>query len=95
MRDMSPRKAEYQDKGVEILAINAFESPQLGRDWIASSDLHYRWAFADEALTEAFGVATVPTQIILDREGKVAWTSNLVSLTGGADAIFEALDGVL
>jgi hypothetical protein len=95
MRDMSSRENEYRQKGVEILAINAFEDPQLGRDWIASSDLQYRWAFADKSVTEAFGVESVPTQIILDREGNVAWTSSLTSLFGGADAVFAALDGVL
>jgi hypothetical protein len=92
---MSERKEEYKQKGVEILAINVFEDPQVGRDWIASSELDYRWAFADESVTEAFGVDSVPTQIILDRDGNVAWTSSLTSLFGGADAIFEALDEVL
>jgi hypothetical protein len=95
MRDMSGREEEYKRKGVEIIAINAFEDPQLGRDWIASSDLHYRWAFADESVTAAFGVESVPAQIILDRDGNVAWTSSLTSLFGGADAVFAALDGAL
>lgn len=92
---MSPREEEYASKGVEILAVNAFEDPADGRAWIEQSDLHYRWAFADAAVTEAFGVATVPSQIILDREGRVVWASSLGSLAGGADAIFEALDDVL
>jgi hypothetical protein len=95
MRDMSPREEEYREKGVQILAINAFEDPQVGRDWIASSGLDFRWAFADESVTQAFGVATVPTQILLDRDGRIAWTSNVTSLFGGANAVFEAIDGVL
>lgn len=95
MRDMSPREEEYRAKGVEILAINAFEDPQAGREWIDASGLHFRWAFADAAMTEALGVETVPTQIILDRDGRVAWTSGFTSLMGGADAVYAALDGVL
>lgn len=92
---MSSREHEYVERGVEILAVNAFEDPQAGRDWIASSGLDYRWVFADESVTEAFGVATVPTQILIDREGKVVWTSSFTSMAGGADAIFEALDAAL
>lgn len=92
---MSPREQEYREQGVEFLAINAFEDPQAGRDWIASSGLDYRWVFAGESATEAFGVAAVPTQIILDKQGKVVWTSNVTSLFGGADAVYEALDGAL
>jgi hypothetical protein len=95
MRDMSPRKAEYEDKGVLVLAINAFEDPAVGRAWIASSDLDFHWAFADESVTEALGVQTVPTQILLDPEGRVVWTSNITSVFGGADAVYEAIDGVL
>jgi hypothetical protein len=95
MRDMSERKEEYTAQGVAIVAVNSFEDRQAGRDWIASSGLDYHWAFADKATTDACGVNTVPTQIILDREGKVVWTSGIRSVFAGADAIFEALDNVL
>jgi len=95
MRDMSPRKAEYEGRGVQVLAINAFEDRDVGREWIASSDLDFHWAFADESVTTAFGVQAVPTQILLDPEGRVVWTSNLTSMFGGADAVYEAIDGVL
>ena len=92
---MSPREAEYAEKGVEMLAVNAFEDPAVSKAWIAASDLDRHWAFADESVTDAFGVDTVPTQIILDREGKVVWTSSLSSLMGGADEILARLDEVL
>ena len=95
MRDMSPREAEYADKGVEILAINAFEDPADGKAWIASSGLEFHWAFADQTFTDAFGVESVPAQILLDREGRVIWTSSFTSVAAGADAIFEALDAAL
>jgi len=95
MRDMSDRKQEYAEQGVEILAVNAFEDPRVGRHWIEASDLSYRWAFADADAAEALGVQAVPTQIIVDRQGNVAWTSSFTSLMGGADAIYAALDEVL
>jgi len=96
MRAMSPREAEYSKKGIEILAINCLEDPQAGKDWIAASGLDLQWAFADEAATQAFGVRTFPTQILLDREGKVVWTSGFASaFENGADGIFNALDAAL
>ncbi len=95
MRDMGPREAEYKAKGVEILAINVFEDTTESKAWIASSGLNLHWAFADETVTDAFGVSSVPSQIIIDREGKIAWTSSLSSLMGGADEILTQLDATL
>lgn len=92
MRDMSPREEEYKQKGVEFLAINAFEPPEKGKAFIEASGLHYRWAFADEAATEAFGVSGVPCQMLVDREGRIVWTSSLTTIPGGADVIFEEID---
>lgn len=92
---MSDREAEYQQKGVEFLAVNAFEDPEAGREWIASSDLHYRWAFADAATLESLGVNATLSQILLDREGKVVWVSDFGSVMSGADSIFDALDAAL
>lgn len=95
MRDMSDRKNEYQNKGVEILAVNAFEDNQQAKDWIASTDLSYSWAFANTEQAEALGVKSVPTQIILDTDGKVLWTSSMISLFGGADEVYAQLDNAL
>lgn len=95
MRDMSPHESAYKEKGVEMIAVNAFEDPAVSKQWIASSGLDLHWAFASAEVTDAFGVAQVPTQIILDREGKVAWTSSFSSLIGGSDAILAELDALL
>ena len=95
MRDMSDREQEYTDKGVEILAVNAFEDRAAGEAFIASSDLPFHWAFADASVTEALGVKTVPTQILLDREGRIVWTSGFTSIMGGAEAVWSAVDDVL
>lgn len=95
MRDMSDRKNEYQNKGVEILAVNAFEDNQQAKDWIASADLPYTWAFANDEQAETLGVKSVPTQIILDTDGNVLWTSSMISLFGGADEVYAQLDNAL
>lgn len=97
MRDMSPREDEYAAKGVEILAVNAFEDPSAGRAFIEGdgADLDLHWAFADAAATDAFGVEQVPTQVLIDRDGRVVWTSSFSSIVGGAEAVFAAIDAAL
>ncbi len=94
---MSTREEEYAAKGVEIIAINALEDPATGRKWIEGpgSDLDLHWAFADDAVTEALGVGAVPTQILIDGEGKIVWTSSVSSIMGGADAVFAEIDKLL
>jgi len=95
MRAMSPHEESYAEKGVVMLAVNAHEDPEQGKAFIASTDLELNWTFADAQALEALGVGMVPTQILLDREGKIAWTSSFTSLMGGADAILEQVDALL
>lgn len=97
MRDMSPREEEYAAKGVEILAVNAFEPVSAGKAFIDGdgSDLDLHWAFADDAATEALGVKSVPTQILIDRDGYVIWASDFTTVAGGAEVVFAAIDALL
>ena len=95
MRDMNEFEAEYEKKGVQILAVNAYEPPADGRTFIDGCALEYRWMFADENAARQLGVKAVPSQILLDREGVVVWTSSLSSVSRGAPAIREALDAAL
>ena len=96
MRDVSYLHDEYAAKGVEFLAIHVFTDHEGARAYIAENPkLDYRWLFADEQALETLGVTGMPTQLILDREGRVAWRSSLGSFPSGADGIQEALDEVL
>ena len=52
-------------------------------------------AFADAAALDALGVHVVPTQVLVDREGRVAWTSSFGSLSEGVGAFRGPLDAVL
>jgi hypothetical protein len=95
MRGMSEFEAEYEKKGVTFLCVNALEPPEAGRAWIETSGLDFDWAFADQPALDALGVKMVPTQLILDKDGKVAWKSSFGSITGGPEAIRTALDEVI
>ena len=92
---MSDFEEEYRKKGVEFLAINAFEEEAAGRAFIAEAGLDYHWAFADSDTLRALGVEMIPAQIIVDREGRVAWVSSMTSISRGVDAIRDALDRAL
>lgn len=92
---MSAFEPEYRAQGVVFVAVNTFEPPEAGQSFVDSSDLDYTWWWSAPRATEALGVHSVPAQIILDRAGKVAWTSSLGSVAEGAPAIRRALDAVL
>jgi hypothetical protein len=94
MRDMNNVKSDFTDQGVEFLAVNVFEEPEDARSFIDSSGLDYSWMRADERTIEALGIKGVPTLIILDREGVVAWRSNLFTPFRGGVDLRQALEGL-
>jgi hypothetical protein len=95
MRDVSYFKKQYEKKGVEFLAIHAFAERKEADAYIAESKTEYRWMFADDDALAALGVTGVPTQIVLDREGRVAWKSSLSTFREGPGTIQAALDRAL
>jgi hypothetical protein len=92
---MSEWEKEYTEKGVAILAVNAFESPDTVRAWIEKSDLHFNWTFTDAASLDRLGITAVPVQILIGRDGKVRWTSSISTMSSGATAVRDALDEAL
>ena len=95
MRDVSYFKKRYEEKGVEFLAVHAFGDDEEARAHIEASKTTYHWLWADDKALSAFGVTGVPTQIVVDREGRVAWKSSLSSHREGSGSIQVALDAAL
>ena len=95
MRDVSYFKKRYEKRGVEFLAVHAFAEREEADAHIAESKSGYRWMFADDGALAALGVTGTPTQIVLDREGRVAWKSSLSTYREGPAAIQAALDAAL
>ena len=91
---MGPVEEEYAKKGYAFLLVNAFDEPAPARAFMEKTGKDRHWAFADEAALKALGVKIAPCQILVDREGRVAWTSSFGSMTDGMAAIRRALDGV-
>jgi hypothetical protein len=91
---MGPVEEEYAKKGYAFLLVNAFDDAAAARAFMAANGKDRPWAFADEAALKALGVHMAPTQVLVDREGKVAWTSSFGSMSEGLPAVVRALDGV-
>ena len=95
MRDVSYFHDEYEEADVEFLAVHVYTDHADAKEFIAGNRWKYRWLFADESALGAIGVTGMPTQVILDREGRVAWKSSLSTFASGADGLREALDAVV
>ena len=91
---MGPIEQEYGKKGVAFLLVNAFDEPAGAKAFIEKNGKDRPWAFADETATKALGVKMAPSQILVDRSGKVAWTSSFGSVFEGVEGFRKALDGV-
>lgn len=92
---MSTLHAEYAGKRIRILAVNAFEPVDQARGFIEASSHPYEWMFAEKSATDALGIKAVPTQILIDPDGKVVWTSSLGSISQGVAGVRAALDTAL
>lgn len=92
---MGPVEEEYEKKGVAFLLVNAFDTPEGARKFIEATGKERPWAFADERAVEALGVKMAPCQILVDKTGRVAWTSSFGSVFEGVEGIRKALDETL
>ncbi len=95
IRGMGPLEEEFEKKGVAFLLVNGFEDEASGRAFMAAEGKDRPWAFADAAALEALGVHLAPTQVLVDREGRVAWTSSFSSIREGVPAFRRALERVV
>lgn len=95
IRGMGPVEEEYGKKGVAFLLVNCYEDEASGRAFMAAEGKDRPWAFADAAALEALGVHLAPTQVLVDREGRVAWTSSFSSIHEGVPAFRRALEQVV
>jgi hypothetical protein len=91
---MGPVEEEYGKKGVAFLLVNAFDEPAAARALMDKVGKDRPWAFADEKALQALGIHMAPNQVLVDAQGKVAWTCSFGTMFDGMDAIRKALDAV-
>jgi cytochrome c biogenesis protein CcmG, thiol:disulfide interchange protein DsbE len=64
---------KYGKQGLQILGMSADEDGErVVTQFAAEHHINYPVALAGDAVTEAFGVRSVPVMIVIDKKGKVA-----------------------
>jgi peroxiredoxin len=62
----------YKDRGFALIAISVGESPEKVRDFKEEFDIPYTVVIDDMDVNSSYGVMSIPTTLLLDREGNVA-----------------------
>ncbi len=80
---------EYKSNGVELFSVDTDDAspdrePQV-REFLLQNGLTFPVVLDDGSAERAFAVASLPTLLLLDREGKVAW-SHIGALTASREA---------
>jgi thiol-disulfide isomerase/thioredoxin len=70
----------YEKRGVVVLGINAGEPPELARSFASKKGLSYPILIDDGSAQQAYGVGSLPSLVVIGKDGKV-----LAYLTGVID----------
>ncbi|MDX1389109.1 MAG: hypothetical protein R3344_07960 [Acidobacteriota bacterium] len=76
---MSPIKNDFEDKGVEFVAVNVWEEPEGALAFTEKQDDDYLWARTDDASLKRLGIKSIPALIVVDQEGNVVWRSSILT----------------
>jgi peroxiredoxin/outer membrane lipoprotein-sorting protein len=63
---------EFQEKGLEVLAIND-EDPQASQRFLEENGITFPALTDTEGVMQIYQIRAIPTMILLDRNGKVSW----------------------
>src|SRR3954465_1010705 len=79
---------EYQPKGVELYSVDTDdEAPTRDaevQEFLAQNHLTFPVVLDDGTASAAFAVSSLPTMLLVDRQGKVVWT-HIGALTDGRE----------
>lgn len=62
---------KYADRGLVVVGVSQDDSPELPKEWVKSRRVSYPLAFDSERVSSFFNVESLPTMIVLDRQGIV------------------------
>jgi peroxiredoxin len=69
---MNKVQQNYQSQGLEVIAINLDEEPELAREFLEQVPAQFTVLLDSEAqLPDAFGVMGMPSSYLIDREGRI------------------------
>lgn len=86
---LAPLYAEYRTRGVEFLSVSVGEDLPTVRDFVAKAPSPYPVLVdPEDRLSPAYGIVALPTVLIVDKAGKVAFFNFGIS---DADTLRKAL----
>lgn len=85
---------EYKDRGFVLIAISLDENPRKVREFVEEFEVDYTVVIDDKDVNAAYGVFSIPTTFLLDREGNVA-TKHLGFGRGLYEALAEEIEELL
>ena len=62
---------KYADRGLVVIGVSQDDSPELPREWVKSRRVSYPLAFDSDRVSHFFDVESLPTLVVLDRNGIV------------------------
>ncbi len=69
---MNQMQTTYQAQGLEVVAINLDEEPELAQDFLQQIPADFTVLLDNKALLpEAFGVMGMPSSYLIDRQGRI------------------------
>lgn len=85
---------KYKDRGFSLIAISLDENPKKVREFVEEFDIHYTVVIDNRDVNAAYGVNSIPTTFILDREGNIA-SKRLGFGRGLYEALAEEIEELL
>lgn len=62
---------KYADRGLVVVGVSQDDSPELPKEWVRSRRVSYPLAFDPERISGLYNVESLPTMVVLDRQGIV------------------------
>ena len=91
MRVMDTIKGDFAGQDVDFLAVSVFEDAEAASKFADSSAYDFNWGHMEVEAAERIGVESVPSLIVVDGNGNVAWRSGLLTPFRGGTDIRRAL----
>jgi thiol-disulfide isomerase/thioredoxin len=89
MPELIEIQKKYADKGFTIVGMAEEEDPKKVKDFAATMGLSYPQVMVAQEMAEAYGVNSLPTTFLIDKNGKVIVHLAGVPQEGGVTSLWE------
>ena len=68
-------QAEHGDRGLAVLGVHSQEDPAALASFVKEHGVVHRILVDDGSAFRDYGITGIPFTVLLDREGRIAWTT--------------------